>query len=575
MYKLVIADEEGSTSTVPVIRDEITIGREDGNTIRLTERDVSRRHARVLRENGRIFVEDIAARYGIRKNGVKITQRVEFSPGDVLSIGGYQLTLKAKVEPGAPAKPPTPAARPPATEGTQILPAMPAKLVVISSNFAGQEFPLNRKEMIVGRGEDCDIIIDHRSVSQKHAKIIREQGNRYQIVDLNSKNGIIVAGSQYKAVQIKRGDVLELGHVKFRFVEPGENYVFTPQAAAAGDESQADEPARSSKMLPIGLVLVALLLGAGAGAFFLMNGNNAKPDSEHALASNSYVDPSTPPAPLDTAAIHEAADDSRVGQAIQEASADIRAGELDKAIGALDSANKYLNPTAEQRNAIAELIGTANNEKPFKKNYQAAQNFLSAENYSASLEQVSRIPAHSIFHKLLRDEGMMDKALDGLVATGEKALKADNEKDARKMAEEALLYNDEHVGALALLASLDERKTRVAVAVEQPTRPASNRAASSSAKPSAPAANTISAAQAKELLTSAQKKVFQNDPAGAIADCKSALRGGQSACYRVVGLAYKMQGNNSAACNNFKRYLSTKPSDADSVQRQMEQIGCQ
>ncbi|MFW5968217.1 MAG: FHA domain-containing protein, partial [Persicimonas sp.] len=68
MYKLVIADDEGSKSTVPVVRDEITIGRKEGNTIRLTERNVSRRHARVVRNNGRVYIEDVAARYGIRKN---------------------------------------------------------------------------------------------------------------------------------------------------------------------------------------------------------------------------------------------------------------------------------------------------------------------------------------------------------------------------------------------------------------------------------------------------------------------------------------------------------------------------
>ena len=49
MFKLVIQDDEGKTTVVPLIRDEITIGRKEGNTIRLTERNVSRRHARIGR----------------------------------------------------------------------------------------------------------------------------------------------------------------------------------------------------------------------------------------------------------------------------------------------------------------------------------------------------------------------------------------------------------------------------------------------------------------------------------------------------------------------------------------------
>jgi stress response protein YsnF len=47
MHKLLIEDDEGKTVAVPLIREEITIGRTDGNTIRLTEQNVSRKHARL------------------------------------------------------------------------------------------------------------------------------------------------------------------------------------------------------------------------------------------------------------------------------------------------------------------------------------------------------------------------------------------------------------------------------------------------------------------------------------------------------------------------------------------------
>ena len=42
MIKLVISDNEGTTTVVPFARDEISIGRKEGNTIRLTERNISR-----------------------------------------------------------------------------------------------------------------------------------------------------------------------------------------------------------------------------------------------------------------------------------------------------------------------------------------------------------------------------------------------------------------------------------------------------------------------------------------------------------------------------------------------------
>ena len=72
MFKLVIQDDEGKTTVVPLIRDEITIGRKEGNTIRLTERNVSRRHARILRSNNEVQIEDLGSYNGIRVNNSRI-----------------------------------------------------------------------------------------------------------------------------------------------------------------------------------------------------------------------------------------------------------------------------------------------------------------------------------------------------------------------------------------------------------------------------------------------------------------------------------------------------------------------
>lgn len=589
MYKLVIADEEGSASTVPVIRDEITIGRQEGNTIRLTERDVSRRHARVIRENDRVFIEGVAARYGVKKNGVKIDKRVEFAPGDVVSIGSYQLTLQSKAGAAPEAGAASMKRRPEDSvrgQGTQVLPAMPAKLVVVSSNFAGQEFPLNRQEMIIGRGEDCDIIIDHRSVSQRHAKVIRQMGNRYQIVDLNSKNGVVVGGETYRTLQIKRGDVLELGHVKFRFVEPGENYVFTPQPQAIEDGAGfSGEKSDGSNPL-IWVALLGVLLLAAGGAFMLFSsGEQDAPDGDEAPVAVAPAEAGSEgeagAAVADSQAIAEAADDSKAGQAIQEAREEIRAGNLDKAIGALNSAEKYLNPTAEQKDAIAELLGAANRERPFKQHYDSATNYLKSEDYAAALDRLSQIPEHSIFYQLSKDEGLSGEALDGLVASAKSAAQAQEADKARDLAEEALLYDDEHVGALALVASLDEQKEKPASAStssagSRPSTTSSGRAPAAppaKAKPAA-APQKVTPEQAREYFSSAQQKFFKNDTAGTIADCQKGLRGGHSACYKLIALAHKKQGDNAAACKNFKRYLGTSPSDAAAVQAQVQQLGC-
>ena len=86
MYKLIIEDDEGHTTVVPLVKDEITIGRKEGNTIRLTERNVSRHHARLIRSNGTVFIEDLDSYNGVKVNGGKISARTTIREGDLVEI---------------------------------------------------------------------------------------------------------------------------------------------------------------------------------------------------------------------------------------------------------------------------------------------------------------------------------------------------------------------------------------------------------------------------------------------------------------------------------------------------------
>src|ERR1700739_180855 len=99
--KLIIEDDEGRKTVVPLVRDEMTIGRQDGNTIRLTERNVSRRHARLLKENGRVLIEDLGSYNGVRVHGGEITGRPPIKEGDLVEIGDYDLGIQGKFEASA------------------------------------------------------------------------------------------------------------------------------------------------------------------------------------------------------------------------------------------------------------------------------------------------------------------------------------------------------------------------------------------------------------------------------------------------------------------------------------------
>ena len=92
--KLVIEDDEGNRREVPLDRDEITIGRKDDNVVHLPERNVSRLHARLLRKDGVVLLEDLQSANGTSVNGVRIQETVQLNSGDVVRIGDYGVALR-------------------------------------------------------------------------------------------------------------------------------------------------------------------------------------------------------------------------------------------------------------------------------------------------------------------------------------------------------------------------------------------------------------------------------------------------------------------------------------------------
>ena len=86
----------------------------------------------------------------------------------------------------------------------------PARLVVISTSLAGTEFSLDRPSLVIGRTPENDIVLNHKSISRHHAKIIRD-GDKYIVVDLESANGVRVNG-----VGVRAGRAAERGHGRAR-----------------------------------------------------------------------------------------------------------------------------------------------------------------------------------------------------------------------------------------------------------------------------------------------------------------------------------------------------------------------
>jgi len=104
--KLIIEDDEGRRTVIPLFRNELTIGRAEENVVRLPEKDVSRKHARLVRRRGQVYIEDLNSLTGVRVNGQRIHGRRPIREGDLIEISRYDLILESS--PGdAPAEKPS------------------------------------------------------------------------------------------------------------------------------------------------------------------------------------------------------------------------------------------------------------------------------------------------------------------------------------------------------------------------------------------------------------------------------------------------------------------------------------
>ncbi len=276
MFKLVIADDEGKTTVVPLVRDEITIGRKEGNTIRLTERNISRKHAKLRRSNGSFLLEDLQSFNGVKVNGKKIGNETTLAAGDQILIGDYQLALQIEATDNSATLPEAtaPSAMPAGADAvTAMIPAPtptrgpPARLVMMSPPAPGAEYALSRERMRIGRAEDLEIWVNHRSISREHAEVVLEDGI-LRIKDTGSANGLRVNGADTRNHVLQPGDIVELGQVRFRFVPAGEQFTFDEGRTMQMDAlSLPAEPAagggnRTTMIVAAGILGIALVAGA-------------------------------------------------------------------------------------------------------------------------------------------------------------------------------------------------------------------------------------------------------------------------------------------------------------------------
>lgn len=128
------------------------------------------------------------------------------------------------------------------------------KLILKDSEGGEAQFPLI-DTLLIGRGDECDIVLRDSKASRHHARVVLE-GDLAYLEDLKSTNGTYVNSQAMTGRQaLKSGDLVTVGASKIRVVSISSFYGYSattsientveapPKIPRRNGEPDSDEPA--------------------------------------------------------------------------------------------------------------------------------------------------------------------------------------------------------------------------------------------------------------------------------------------------------------------------------------------
>jgi pSer/pThr/pTyr-binding forkhead associated (FHA) protein len=160
-----------------------------------------------------------------------------------------------------------------------------ATLVVRQGTQAGMSFVISGNQVVMGREEGLDIVLQDPESSRRHARV-SWQGGRYVIEDMGSTNGTFVNGMQITApLTLNPGDSIGIGQTALVFqlsgAEAGSStYQPLPQQGSSFPQSSSTPAALSNKstqylLYGCGCLLLLCICGLLAVTAWVMIDPNA------------------------------------------------------------------------------------------------------------------------------------------------------------------------------------------------------------------------------------------------------------------------------------------------------------
>jgi pSer/pThr/pTyr-binding forkhead associated (FHA) protein len=204
----------------PIGVGEVTIGYDSVGEVALG-RDVVQSQGAIVQglPDGQVVIRTVDPEVAVLVNGVRLgPQPTPLLHGDKVEIAGRELLFVDDRRGGSTsfiqalgpevAQPsPKPAGEVAATAGTG------GRLVSLTD---GREYAVAGGSLLIGREAGCDVVIESKNVSRRHAEIVATPKG-YLLID-SSTNGTIVNGERVRGQRLlARGDVIRCGDDEFRF----------------------------------------------------------------------------------------------------------------------------------------------------------------------------------------------------------------------------------------------------------------------------------------------------------------------------------------------------------------------
>lgn len=99
---------------------------------------------------------------------------------------------------------------------------MSSKLILTLDGEVINEYPVEEEPLNIGRKHGNEIQLNDLTISGRHAVVMFTPPDQFTVEDLGSTNGTLVNGNHIQQSSLSHGDIIQIGHHQFTFLNQGE-----------------------------------------------------------------------------------------------------------------------------------------------------------------------------------------------------------------------------------------------------------------------------------------------------------------------------------------------------------------